>query len=207
VDPILYFWGIPYMIQYYINNPPKTNTFTIQPKFVINNLDVNSFTPKGFGLHLKATVEPVSAFPVSVGMGDLLLHIYDTQNNLLVDQFIPGLQFPVNKEFVIETSPQTSFENTNLPALQKMIKSFTNLINPNATATGFNLADLDITARFNLNPKLMGISIYQALPLYKHITGQDMLNMMAALKNAPPVNYTIPPQILVPTSQLGKVHY
>jgi hypothetical protein len=77
------------MLQYSLNHGST-------PAFHVDMADLNSFTTQGFGLHLKTSVEPFKMyipFFSYIGMGDLWVHVYDNQDNILFEQFISGTQF------------------------------------------------------------------------------------------------------------------
>jgi hypothetical protein len=99
-------------------------------------------------------------------------------------------------------STSTSFDNTNVPALKALL----NTLSAKLSTGSFTSSDLDLMARFNLNAKFMGFDLYRALPLYKHITGQILIDLInsSGSQGTNSSLLTIPSQILLPNDQIAQ---
>jgi hypothetical protein len=220
VTPVMYVWGVPWLIQYMLNHPPTTeptpestmkSVAFLKNNVHLDDLAIGSFQNNEIGIHFKATIQQQvpSFLAVHLGMGNLNINIYNIdpktgQENLIVDQFIPDTQFWINAPIVLDLNPKIVFTNTNIPGMQsflsKLVGNFESNTQPSAK-------DINFIARFNLNAKFYGFSIYRALPLYLNIAGEDIL---AALNKKPKFNTLdyvslkeLLTPILIPDNQLG----
>ncbi|KAJ3409955.1 hypothetical protein HDU80_006769 [Chytriomyces hyalinus] len=155
---VSYFVIIPTAIQNAIESPSSANT---NPSITANlqQLSVQNFTNESVSLRVRASVGPISSFGISIGVGNFDVKVFDAANHELVAVGVPAADIAyINQPFQLDSVFTISLRTANKSAVSLLLDD-----------PSHSMAGRTFIARFALPLKLMGMTIYSGLPLYKTI--------------------------------------
>ncbi|KAJ3411177.1 hypothetical protein HDV05_002643 [Chytridiales sp. JEL 0842] len=180
LGPIMYFVIIPLIIQNTLNATPLDS-------LSLSTMQIHTFSNTSISFYLKATLPPPTIFPIWAGVGDTTFRIHDPSENRLLEATIPGFDFKLNDPIQLNFNGTLSFQNSNLPALQTLVETFS--VN--------NLNAQTFKARSDVQVKVLGMTIYSALPIYKDLDLPRVKNDLVSV-------FTVLPKFArVPSNQMN----
>jgi hypothetical protein len=171
VVPVSYFWLIPIIAQYVVENAPMDI-------MTLDNIALMNMTATTMGFSFKAHRDRVIPFiPIRVGVGSFPATVYAPGEKALASVEIPATSFVVSNPIILNIQSQVDFRQASIEGVSSMMEKF---------SSEEGLVDYRVVARFRVPVYFFDIRIYRGLSLYRTVPitmKADMKEIMGAVPN------------------------